>query len=471
MKNSRLWKVLSCLETPEHKKIRKFITSTYYNQRADLLQLLELLLPILDLPEDQIPSKEQIFQQLYPDQGCDLTRLRLLMSYLLKLVEQFLALQELEADPPLFDNALIQALRKRNLPKEAQRVLKRSQDTLDKQKVRNEQYWNHRHHLNWQRYQLESTQKPLAALNLRAVSESAAIAHCATQLRLAYLSLAHQRVFQQANITTDLAEELLQSIHRYQWLDQPLIRLYYNGYLMLKITDEEKYFLDFKEVLIDQGQHFPLDEIRDLYLGAINFCIRQVNNGHWDERYFVEVLELYKEGLQSEYLLESGRLSRFTYYNIVVAALKVGEYDWTEQFIDQYRHTIEKGYRKSYYSFNKARLEYARQNYDIALEQLQNFAYREPLLNLAARVISIKIYYETNEWDLLESQLEAMKNYLRRKQLIGYHRELFRSFIRYTRRLLSINRYDKAAVEAFRLEIRSEENLTEKEWFLQQLAA
>ena len=469
MKNSRLFEVLSHLSVSDRKKLRKFVASPYFNQRSDLVALLEMLLKYLSAKPVKVPTKAEIFHQLLPNEALDLTKLRLLMSYLLKLIEQYLVFNQLEENQNVRNQALIKALRTRNLNKEANRFLQKSFQQLDQQNTRNEAYWMARYHLNWERYQLESTQQPLTALNLHAVSEASAIAHCATQLRLAYLSLAHQRVYQQADISTDIAEDLISRIQKSDWLEKPLIRLYYHGYQMLKFPKEEKYFLEFKKVLIESGQQFPLEEIRDLYLGGINFCIRQVNSGDWDEKYFVEGLDLYKEGLRSAYLLQNGQLSRFTYYNIVVAALKVKEYEWAESFIDQYQHAIEKGYQKSYYSFNKARLAYARKNYDAALLQLQNFNYRDTLLNLAARVISIKIYYETKEWPILESQLEAMKNYLRRKSLIGYHRQLFRSFIKYTQGLVTVNRFDQDAVEKLKAQIEREEQLTEKDWLLRQL--
>jgi len=44
-----------------------------------------------------------------------------------------------------------------------------------------------------------------------------------------------------------------------------------------------------------------------------------------------EVLSLYKDGLEKKIILQDGVLSRFTYHNIVAAALKIQDYEWIKK--------------------------------------------------------------------------------------------------------------------------------------------
>ena len=466
LSNSRLWQILSALSPKEQRAFRKFVESPFFNQRSDLVDLLQILLQSL---KTKAPNREALLRQLSPKQALDLPQLRLLMTYLLRLLEQFLTYQQFQSDHHYQQHALAAAYRQRQLAPHFKRILQRAFTQLDHQPARHQRYWEQLAQLRWERYQLESTQEPLKALNLQSVADATDVAYFANKLRLACLALAHQRVYKQASFQTSLLEEILQTIDQESLLEIPVLQIYFYCYQMLQAPDNEGNFLAFKQSLLDFGRQFPSEEIRDLYLLAINFCIRQVNNGNWDQRYFIEVLELYKEGLAAEYLLENGILSRFTYYNVIVAALKVKEFDWEETFIEQYYPYLEKAYQKSVYSFNQARLAYARKRYDDALEWLQDSNYRDTLLNLAARTISIKIYYETAEWDLLSAQLEAMKNYLRRKVNISYHRKLYKSFIRYTQRLTTVNTYDRAALVTLENQVSQEDNLTEKEWLLEQI--
>ena len=96
--------------------------------------------------------------------------------------------------------------------------------------------------------------------------------------------------------------------------------------------------------------------------------------------------------------------------------------------------------------FSLARLAYRRKQYDLALELLQKSKYEDLLLNLAAKTLQLKTYYELSEWDKLSAHLEAMKRFVNRKKVIGYHRQNYLNIINYTQKLLKVNPFDKSAV-------------------------
>lgn len=165
------------------------------------------------------------------------------------------------------------------------------------------------------------------------------------------------------------------------------------------------------------------------------------------------------------YLYEHGILSRFTYHNVVAAALHTGEHDWARGFIHSYKNHLEKRYRESAFSFNLARLEYAQANYGLVLELLQTANYRDPLLNLAAKTLLLKTYYDLREHDLLQSHLDAMRNYIHRKRVIGYHRSNYLNIVRYMEKLLKLLPGDKPAHRNLLAVIQAEERLSEKSFF------
>ncbi|MEM1124462.1 MAG: hypothetical protein AAGJ18_28755, partial [Bacteroidota bacterium] len=82
----------------------------------------------------------------------------------------------------------------------------------------------------------------------------------------------------------------------------------------------------------------------------------------------------------------------------------------------------------------------------------------------------LKIYYETDEFKVLESLLESMRAYIQRKKVIGYQKALYKNMVRYTKKLLKVNPYSKAQKEKLRAEIEAAKPLTEKAWLLKQLA-
>jgi tetratricopeptide (TPR) repeat protein len=292
------------------------------------------------------------------------------------------------------------------------------------------------------------------------------LALLSAKLRQACLALAHRSVYASAPQSgfTDIAIHYISSTGL---IDKPAIGLYYYCYFMLKEPARESFFKAFKKLLFRYNDSFPLAETRELHLMGINYCIQQVNQGA--ESYFEDIMSLYQKGLAEGYLLENGVLSRFTYYNIVAAGLRTGQFEWTENFIHDYRGKLDKFYRESSFSFCLARLEYAQQHYDAALPLLQKANYQDPLLNLSAKTLLMKIYYETEELDLLSAHLDAMHNYIRRKRVIGYHKTNYLNIIRFARKLMSVNPFDKQALEKLRQQIGQEEVLTERRWLSAQL--
>ena len=173
---------------------------------------------------------------------------------------------------------------------------------------------------------------------------------------------------------------------------------------------------------------------------------------------------MYRLTLDAGYLFEYGVLSRFTYHNIVGAGLRCGEVAWVDDFIHRYKTMLEKQYRDSSFHFNLARLQYERKRFDSVLVLMQKANYSDPLLTLAAKTLLLKTYFELHEYDLLLSHLDAMRNYIRRKKVIGYHRTNYRNIIRYTERLLDIGQHNKAAAQQLGQEMQGEEGVREGSW-------
>ncbi|MBK9014029.1 MAG: hypothetical protein IPM82_08025 [Saprospiraceae bacterium] len=230
---------------------------------------------------------------------------------------------------------------------------------------------------------------------------------------------------------------------------------------------EEGHFQSFKQQLVSATGQFEEDEMRGLYLFAINYCIRRLNDGQ--NHHLNELLDLYKSGLATGHLIENGVLSRFTYHNIVGAGLRSGDLDWVNFFIHEYKNSLERSYRESSFSFSLARLEFSRRRYGAVLELLQKANYRDPLLNLAAKTLLLKTWYELSEHDLLQSHLDAMRNYIHRKRVIGYHRTNYLNIVRFADKLLKLNWNNKREVEALKGELEQEEVLTEREWLVGQV--
>lgn len=459
---TKLEQTLESISVKEKRRFGEFVASPFFNKREDVARLYGWL-----QQGKPLEPREQVFRHLYPKIAFDRQKLALTMSRLQRLAEQFLAYQHWRGKQSAFEIDLLQVFRHRGLELHFEETLRTAKSTLEQQPLRNADYYASRRQLMWEEARFGQKKNATDLKILSRLSDNADVLWVTQKLH--YLCLHRtQQVLYKSREEFRLSREVEEILLKYGLLEVPTVLIWYYCLKMLENPDSQAFFAKFKQPLLEQGHLFDASEIRDLFLFAINYCIRQVNEGHTS--FFHDIMDFYKNGLSKGYLLENGVLSRFTYHNIVAAGLQTLEFEWVEDFIARYKNALERTYRESSYSFNLARLEFKRKRYDDALRLLQHTNYYDPLLSLAARTMSLKIYYETGEFDLLDSHLEALKNYIRRKTSLGYHRANYLNLVRYTRKLISINRSDKAEVESLKRKVMAEPVLTEREWLLEQLA-
>ncbi len=214
-------------------------------------------------------------------------------------------------------------------------------------------------------------------------------------------------------------------------------------------------------------QAFPQEETKDLYIIAINYCIKKQNKGK--SIFIREGFDLYLAGLENEVLLENNTMSVFTYQNIHLLASKLGEFDWVELFLQKYKAFLPAEQRENHYNFNIAQYYFRTKNYPKAMVLLQTIEFSDILHNLDARKMLLVMYYDLKEYDAMDSLMESFKTYLYRQKDLSYHKESFTNLLRFSKKLLLLNTMNKTEKEVFRQEIENCNILAEKSWLLAQI--
>ncbi|MBI5914848.1 MAG: hypothetical protein HY842_05685 [Bacteroidetes bacterium] len=461
MQDTRLIALLQTFDRREQRELRKFTASPFFNQRQDVVGLLDLLLGCLN-DAQSLPDKAETHLRLYgPDMPFDDHRVRMAMSFLLKGTEQYLVHTEFFGDEVKVKTKLAEVYRRRNLPKHFERAMREAQAVQQQSPHRNAEFFNADYHVQMEQYRFAATNSRTAEHNLQAITDNLDLTYFAQKLRQACLLLSHQAVYK-TDYQFGMLEEVLAHVESQQLLGVPAIAVYYFCYRALTQPEQPDHFRQLKKLLVEECEKFPQHEIADLYLLAINFCIRHYNQGNPD--YVADEFDLYREGLKRSYFLNNGTLSRFTYRNVVTVGLKVQAFDWVENFVNEFKEKLEPKHRESMYSFNLARLAYERRSHGAALRLLQKSEYADLLLNLAAKALVLKIFYETGELDALDSHLSAMQKFIRRKKVMGYHRENYLNLVLFTKKLMET--HEKPGLAALRQEIEGTKSVAEKEWLM-----
>lgn len=457
MEKTLLWEAFSALTSAEVREFGKFVRSPFFNTRNQLIEWFDFL------AECRAKSLTPAQAPAHLGTGVEA---RLSHSSLLALLEAFLIYKENSGDEARDKISLASAYRKRQLPRHFQISLREARQEREHQPWRHADYFEDLNHIEWEQYQYDTAQKRTESLNIQATSDLMDTAFIARKLRLACLAVSHQAVYK-TDYYIGLLEAVLAEAKRRS--DTPAVGLYFHCYHFLTDTREtgESHFHFFREMLGASAGMFPKEELRTLYLLAINFGIKKTNEARTG--WLQTTLELYKAALELDLLLENEQISRFAFNNIVAIAVRAGEADWAGQFIHEYRLKLERNWREATASLNLARVAYARKDYAGALQHLQRSDYKDTIHNMVAKIYQLKIYYETDEFDLLNSHLASLKNYIRRHTAIGYHRNNYTRIVHYTEQLMALQFNDSQAVAALREKIEAEPVLTEKEWFLEML--
>ena len=388
------------------------------------------------------------------------------MSFLLKHIQQFLAYQEFSQKKEEVSLNVIRQIRKKGLSRSFDRTYQSAQDTLEAHSYRSMQYHFHRYQLLAEHYSFTVTHKREVPASFQELNSELTAYFTVNQLRLGCIALSMQ-IIQKEAIDQPLLPAVLQHIEQRGEAVLPAEAVYYQCYQALSASNSLPHFQKLRHLIREFHHCFPIEELKFIYVAALNYCIRKLNAR--EDSFRREAFELYREGLKQDIFLENGQLSRFTYKNIVANALGLGEFDWVEDFIVSHKTQLEARYRESAYHFNLALLHYKKSNYDQAMVLLQKVGTDDVLNNLNARRMLLRIYYDQGAFDSLQSLLDSFQNYIYRKQGLGYHRSLYLNLIRYTRRLLQLNFYDREEVAQLRNTIEQTKVVAEKDWLLNKL--
>lgn len=463
MQNSKLGRIIDQLTKKEVQTIRGSILSPLLDGKKYHEDLFSYLIKN-DKKRNNL-TREVINREHYKNKISD-AKLRLHMSELYRIISMAIVLITAKEDTYYQDEVLIDRYKENEDEKLYDSQFAISLKRLENYPYRNADYHSLKFELGFKQGTHISNSSRTRDLNLQELLDDLDYISISKKLRQACFAIGHSSVYGQT-YDYGLLPSYIDYVEANELTKIPSIRLYYSAYKMLSTPKEAVFFNEFKKDIDELKHLFPDEELQGIYRFAINQCIRLLNRGHLEYGHIS--LDLYQEALEHKYLMVEGHLSRFTYRNITAIAVKIGEYDRAELFTAQHKSSLKKEERNSAYHFNLALISYHRQDFTTALTSLQMVDFKDHLFNLAAKVIQMKVYFESHEYDLLESHLDAMQMYLLRKKVIGYHKTNYRNIIKMTRKLLKTNKNEKAAVDKLSMEINNSEVLTEKKWLLAQI--
>lgn len=472
MQKSNLIVYLKQLSKRDWRKFRKFICSPYFNQRKDVIRLFDYLDNALNALKPITLHRKTVFVYIFPNEVFDEKKLRHVTSFLLKILKKYLSQVEIENDPIQIQQQLCRSLRKKGLEVFFEKELTNTLNLLEKESLRDGNFYFQKYQLGMEEAVFTMPQRRSGEMNFQSIANHLTISYISSVLRLSCNMQSHQTMSGQV-YELNLLPEVLLLIESGEYKEVPAVTLYFHCYSAIKnlekkeIEKSEHNFEQLKSLIDQHWTVFPASEIRDIYLFAVNYCIKRLNAS--DRDFIREAFELYRSGLKNKTLLEEGILSSFTYKNITRLGTALSENDWVEHFLENYKKYLHPRERENTWRYNLAFFHFQQQKYKRAMQLLLQTEFNDVLNNLDARRMLLKSYFELGEFNALDSLLDSFSRYIQRQKDMGYHRENYLNLIRFVKKITQFGLKDKKVLQELTKEIEITNKLAEKDWLLEKV--
>ncbi len=467
MLNSKLLDILKCCSTKQLTRFGEFVQSPYFNKNTELSDFYGYVRQFAPKFINKKLERQTLFAALYPGQAYNEKKLGYLMSDLVKLLEDFLAIHRFETDPSKMSYQLLRTYDEWGLEKHYNNTMREAITLQEKQPIRDSEYF-------YSQYKLEELNSVVFDKRRKRVYDNS-LQKAIDNLDLHYLTLKLKYSCELANrknvIATQyelrLLDEILLYLKEHPMDDVPAIAIYYQILMTLLESDDDEHFIQLKDLLNRHADKFDVNEARDMYAYAQNYCIKKINTGHLN--FLNDLFELYKTVLSKKLIFINEELPHWTYKNIVSSAMRLQEYDWAEEFIEQYKHHLTPEHAETAYAYNLANLHFNRQQYDEALELLQKVEYTD-YYQLNVKVLLLKIYYELDEIEPLYSLLDAFKIFLKRnKRVSEYQKNIYINLIKFVKKAIKIVPGDKRKAVELGVQIKEKKEVADINWLLEKV--
>jgi hypothetical protein len=474
MYSGKLFLWLDSLTKAEKSRLKDFVNSPFFNKNEDPSRFLTIIYD----DEERKLTKVKVYQALFPGKNYDARKITDQVYYLTRLVEQFLSLQKFIADPILQNINLLSESLDRSIEKMALSTSSEVEVQLRETTYRDQVYY-------YQDYLFQTEldkfyigkEKVKRDESLQKKTDSLDLFYISTKLRDCCEMLNRNQIMQSSYEMPMLinikgyVEEFLYDFGKY-----PAIGIYYHILLMLQNPEKEVHFQELTSLLEINHALFPENELQDMYNYARNYCIRKINAG--DNEYYRPLFEISKKLIDTG-LIQSGKyITQRDYKNIVSNALRIGEFDWTLAFINDYKLKISPENRQNAYAYNLANYYYETKDYTKSVRLLRDVEFTDVYYNLGAKTMLLKIYFERDEDELFLAMAAAFKIYLTRNKLINEQTYLnYNNLLSYTRKAFYLkNRlpyqrkkdFGKKVVELI-TKVENTKNIVNKKWLAGQI--
>lgn len=475
MIDSSLVLLLKKFDKQQLKEFNNFVKSPFFNTNNALIKLYEYIRKQYPEYNPGKLEKEHVYKKIFGKTKYNDGFIRVLMSNLQSLAEEFLTYQGFKKDTLIKKKYLIDELNSMGARKHAEKVL--SEGLKDIAKMTPEQpddYLGMYYMAFYKRY-LYSTQFVVNKNNKPDESiyddQKYFIYHFLLRTLESYFYHLNQKQIINYEPKLIFLDEIIIFLENNpEFLDLHMLNITFLRVLLLKNNDIKDYYR-LKKVFYDSFNKIDKKDVFNTISIIINYCQKNYSATE-DEIFLVEKFDILKFAVENNLntfeKIEGFDVSRFS--NIVSTAIEFNKAEWAENFIKQYGKELNPETKDYKVAFANAMVLSAKNEYDealICLSKLKNPATSTDKFNL--KILQLRIYYEINYFDQANSTADSFRHLIQNdKVLPESYKEYYKNFYSIYIKLLSLKlKNDKSGIIEIKEKLKTTKNIVFKRWLIE----
>ena len=335
----KVFVALRYLNIYELNRFRKFVMSPYFNVNDKITGIFTFWEPWLREENEGFPDRGVSWQAATGKSEYNDVQFRKICSDLLRLYEQFLVQESFSQNGLHKADYLLEAVHEKRLEPLYNSSVRTAQRLSDQYFLRPASHYYYQYSFERWIYNLQGLEiERSREINVEQIAKNLDLFYLAEKMRYYCYVLARKPITRH-EYDLLFMDAIVKHIETEGYDDVVPINFYYQIYLTQTSPDEPEHYRKLKALINEKIYMLPEIEGKEIIDSALNYCIRRINEGK--SEFLKEIHELYKEALENELVFINEKITPWTFRNMVVSGLRLGEYAWVEKFIRDYQDRID----------------------------------------------------------------------------------------------------------------------------------
>ena len=478
MLKSKVIDIFRSFSPDELKRFRDFLRSPYHNTNKNVIRLFDIMRKHAPDYANENLDKAKMYCMLFPGKLYNDIVMRILISDLMQLGQDFLVEMNLERDAVDRKKHLLNELLDRKIDKLFLKTYNEADAMMESYSI-DDTYFKHR-------FDIEELHKGFnVARNMQHLNSSNLVSmgeNILNYFLIKLSSVAHDISVNKENFNTDFSSSIFERLPEFLNIEKinssikqngirnaEILELYFCALMINYECRSDDYYFRLKELFYKNIDKFTHETKYNLYMSLLNYC----GNKHWNDKdnvYRREQFQLFKDMLSNELFswTPDDYMTIIIFRSIISISTMLKEYDWMEQFINNYIEKLAPEQRENMNNFSRAKLYFVEKNYTLALDCITKVNYDLFTFKYDVKTLMMQIYYELNYIEEAYNLMDTYKRFLvNNKNVSRSFREWNVNFIKFYNKLLNIksgkNNIDILGLEK---EIENTPNSASQNWLM-----